>query len=254
MQRSGTSWFIERMAAHPQVGGYGELLLRLHPGMDGWANWPLGANDRPYYETYVEEHGLAGSGLRRHVELFEYLDYIFEPRRNLRAIGFKLMYDQVRLYPAILVYLRMRAIRVLHMIRTNVLDLFLSRQALQQRSRSVAHARSSAERVETVRVVPVNTSQLLPQLTRLRREQKVARSVLKVLGLAKYEFSYEGALADDAILWQALRFVGVQEIGGIDLSPIMLKLAPMSHRDGIANFDEVAETLAGTAFARLLRP
>jgi LPS sulfotransferase NodH len=249
-QRSGTSWFIERMAAHPEVAGYGELLLPLQPDMDGWADWPPGAKDRPYYDTYLEEHGLGGSRLRRHLELFDYLDYVYERRRNLRAIGFKLMYDQVRLYPEILVYLRIRAVRVLHLIRTNVLDILLSREAGQRRS--VWHARSPEE-LETVRV-HVTTSELLPKLTRLRREQMVARSLLKALGSAESEFSYERALADDAILWQALQLVGVQEIKGVDLSPISVKLAPLSHRDGIANFEEVEEALVGTRFARLLRP
>lgn len=250
MQRSGTSWFIERMAAHPEVAGYGELLLPLQPGADGWANWPPGAEDRPYYTAYLEEHGLAGSRLRRHLELFDYLDYVYEPRSNLRAIGFKLMYDHVRLYPEILVYLRIRGVRVLHLIRTNVLDIFLSREARQRRS--VAHARSPAE-LEAVRV-PVTTSELLPKLTRLRREQQVVRRLLKGLGFTEYEFSYEHALADDAILWQALQLVGVQELEGVDLSPISLKLAPMSHREGIANFEEVEEALVGTRFTRLLRP
>ena len=34
----------------------------------------------------------------------------------------------------------------------------------------------------------------------------------------------------------------------------MLKLAPDSHREGIANFDEVEACLRGTRFARFLRP
>ncbi len=241
---------MERLAAHPEVGGYGELLLPLAPGVDGWSNWPPGANDRPFYTTFLREHGIEGSRLRCHLDFFRYMDYVYEPRRNLRAIGFKLMYDAVRTYPEILVYLRRRSVRVLHLIRTNVLDVFLSREARQRRA--VAHARSPAE-IEMVRV-NVNTDQLIPKLVRIRREQHIARRLLGVLRLPVYEFSYEIAVADDAILTQALRFIGVEHIQGVDLSPIMLKLAPSSHQEGILNFDEVANTLGGTKFARLLRP
>lgn len=242
---------MERMAAHPELGGYGEILLPDRSLHQGWSTWPTGADDRPFYTTYLKERGMrSSSSLRWHAELFRYLDYVYEPRRNLRSIGFKLMYDRVLRYPEIVVYLRARSVRILHMIRANVLDLFLSREALPRRT--VAHAWSSAE-LETVKV-PVDTRRLIPQLACLRRDQNIARRVLAALGLQVYEFSYEAALADDVVLSEALAFVGIHHVAGVDFSPVMLKLAPLSHRDGISNFEEVEETLAGTTFAALLRP
>lgn len=238
------------MAAHPDIGGYGELLLPLRPGIDGWSNWPPGADDRPFYTTYLRERGLHNSHLRRHLELFRYLDYVYGSPRSVRAIGFKLMYDRLRPYPEILVYLRRRSVRVLHLIRENVLDIFLSREA--RAKRSAAHARSPADLEEVS--VRVDTATLISHLTRLRLEQKVARRLLAALHLQAYEFSYEAALVDDAILSNALAFVGIPGVLGGSLPPVMLKLAPLSHREGIANFDDVARTLAGTRFAGLVRP
>jgi hypothetical protein len=159
------------------------------------------------------------------------------------------MYDRLVRYPEILAYLRTRSVRVLHQIRTNVLDLFLSREALPRRS--VAHAWSPAE-LETIRV-QVDTRRLIPRLARLRRDQILASRLLAALRLQVYEFSYEAALANDVILSEALAFVGIHHAAGIDLSPVMLKLAPLSHREGISNFEEVERTLAGTRFAGLLR-
>jgi hypothetical protein len=241
---------MEQMAAHPQLGGYGEILLPDRSLREGWSNWPPGANDRLFYTTYLNERGWRCSRLRWHVELFRYLEYIYEPRRNLRSIGFKLMYDRLVRYPEILVYLCTRSVRVLHLIRANVLDLFLSREALPRRS--VAHAWSPAE-LETVRV-SVDTRRLIPQLARLRRDQKIVRHLLAALRLQVYEFSYEAALADDSILSEALAFVGIHHATDVDLSPAMLKLAPLSHREGISNFEEVEQALAGTRFAGLVRP
>lgn len=241
---------MEQMAAHPELGGYGEILLPDRSLAPGWENWPPGANDRPFYTTYLKERGSRCSALRWHLELFGYLDYFYEPRRNLRSIGFKLMYDRLLRYPEILIYLRARSIRVLHMIRANVLDLFLSREALPRRS--AAHAWSSSE-LESVRV-PVDTRRLISRLAGLRRAQNIARRLLATLGLQVYEFSYEAALANDVILTEALAFVGIRHVTGVDLSPVMLKLAPLSHREGISNFEEVEQALAGTRFAGLLRP
>ncbi len=241
---------MERMAAHPALGAYGEILLPDRSLRGDWANWPPGADDRLFYTTYLKQHGTRWLRLRWHGELFRYLDYIYEPRRDLRSIGFKLMYDRLLRYPEILAYLHARSVRVLHMIRANVLDLFLSRQALPRRS--VAHVWSPAD-LETVRV-PVDTRRLLDQLARLRRDQNIARRVLGALRLQVYEFSYEAALADDSVLSEALSFVGVHQLTGVDLSPAMLKLAPLSHRESISNFEEVERTLARTRFAGLLRP
>jgi hypothetical protein len=249
-QRSGTSWFMERMAAHPELGAYGEILLPDRSLRGDWSNWPPGADDRLFYTSYLKERGSRWLRLRWHVELFRYLDYIYEPRRELRSIGFKLMYDRLLRYPETLAYLRVRSVRVLHMIRANVLDLFLSREALPRRS--VAHAWSPAD-LETIRV-PVDTRRLVAELARLRRDQEIARRVLAALRLRVYEFSYEAALADDSVLSEALSFVGVQHLAGVDLTPTMLKLAPLSHRESISNFEQVEQTLARTRFAGLLRP
>ena len=69
-QRSGTSWVMERLAAHPRIGSYGELLLMNH---EGWPGWPPGAHDRPVYKTYLRERGHVNSTWDRHRHLFHTL-------------------------------------------------------------------------------------------------------------------------------------------------------------------------------------
>ena len=72
-QRSGTSWVMERLAAHPEIGSYGELLLS---GRAGWPDWPPGANDRPFFETYLKDRGARPASLSAHLHLFRFLDYV----------------------------------------------------------------------------------------------------------------------------------------------------------------------------------
>jgi hypothetical protein len=187
--------------------------------------------------------------LQRHLKLFRYLDYLYEPRGAIRTIGFKVMYDQLRHNPELLVYFRRRKVRVVHLLRRNLLDIHLSREALLHRN--FAHARSPAER-EEIRI-DVDTSRLVRALTRLELQQRAVRCALTRLHLLTHEVIYEDALADDRLLYSVLSYVGIIDGPGHDLSAVMLKLAPSSHRATIRNFDAVAETLATTKFAVFLR-
>jgi LPS sulfotransferase NodH len=245
--RSGTSWLIERLAKHPEVGGYGELLLR---GSEGTSNWPAGAADRVFFTTYLSDRGIGRSDSRRHRQLFRYLDYVFEPRRALSAIGFKLMYSHMAQNPAVLPYLHIRNVRVVHLFRTNLLDLFLSREAVT--ARKWMHARAPGERERIL--VNVDAEHIVQSLLRLEKEQRLAAHIVRTLRVNVLELSYEGLLADDAGLYHAFDFLGITETSGVDVSPIMLKLASQSQREGMENFDEVAAILSRTRFSHFLRP
>lgn len=231
---------------HPSLGAYGELLLAER---HGWPNWPPGAADRPFFWTYLNERG-SRSRIDRHRQLFDYLDYLYEPRRDFRAIGFKLMYDEATPYPELIAYMKRRNVHVLHLIRTNLLDVALSQIAMS--TRRFPHAWSPDQREELA--VQVDTRYMMKLLWVLRLQRLLARSSLRTLRLPVHELSYETATTDDAALHSALRFLGLSVDEDIDLPSTMLKLAPSSHREGIANFDEVESSLRGTRFHRHLRP
>lgn len=249
-QRSGTSWVMERLAAHPRIGAYGEMLLRTHRDPTGPPDWPPGAEDRPTYVGYLRDRRADDSRIAEHRSLFEYLDYLYEPRRGFRAIGFKLMYDEARPYPELLAYFKGRRVRILHLVRTNLIDLLMSREAIERRSNS--HAWSPEQR-EQVRVY-LDTRRLVGRLRLLERERRVASLIVRGLGIPVHDLRYEDLLVDDGALDGALAFLGFDAGGSAELRATMLKLAPMSHREGMANYPEVAYCLAGTRFSRFLRP
>lgn len=238
---------MERLAAHPRIGSYGELLLMNH---EGWPGWPPGAHDRPVYKTYLRERGRVNFTWDRHRHLFAYLDYVFSPRRGYEAVGFKMMYDQARPHPTVLLYVRSRRVRILHLVRTNLVDIALSQIAMTFRKST--HAWSPREREDMQ--VPVDTTELLRVLKRLERQRLLARAMIGVLGVPTMEISYEALRASDAPLRATLRFLNVAGEPREPLEATMLKLAPDSHREGIANFDDVEACLRGTRFARFLRP
>jgi hypothetical protein len=240
---------MERLSQHPQIGGYGELLLQLEPGANGWSDWPAGAGDRPFFTTYLEEHGRPPRGIGRHRHLFSYLDYVYEPRRGFDAIGFKLMYAQALRFPEVLAYVKLRGVKVIHLLRTNLLDIALSRAAMEHRQ--FVHARTAAEREH---VCPTLDSQSLPgELARIEREQRIATCLLRAMRLDVSTISYESLLAGHDDFARVLAFLGVDDRGTQTLNGTMLKLAPRSHREGIANYSEIAACLASTRFRDLLR-
>lgn len=245
-QRSGTSWVMERLAAHPRIGSYGELLLA---NSDRWPDWPPRAEDRPFYNTYLREHGYRRTRVVKNRHLFEFLDYLYTPRSDYLAIGFKLMYNEALPLPGVLFYARSRRIRVIHLIRENLLDIALSQMGTAVR-RSV-HAWSIEEREDLK--IRVDITNLRWWLRHLERERLAGRWILRILGLDVLEITYESLRASDMPLHDVLRFLEVPVPADGELPARMLKLAPDSHRDGIANFDEVEACLRGTRFARFLR-
>jgi len=245
-QRSGTSWVMDRLTKHPQVGGYGELLLT---GVKGRPNWPPGSDDRPFLAGYVDErHPGAGDRVWGHYYLFPYLEHLYEPRRDLQAVGFKLMYSQLLRYPEILLYLRARKVRVLHLVRANLLDIYLSRESLSKRRG--AHARSESKR-EDVKL-ELDPAAVVPALRRLERERALVRATLRGFRLPTRELIYEDLRADEQSLYGTLAFLGVADGRDVELSSSLVKLARTSHRESITNYETIERCLSGTRYEQFL--
>ena len=245
-QRSGTSWLMERLASHPEIGAYGELLLA---DRRGWPDWPPGAGDRPFYETYLEERGKPTCRWSAHRHLYAFLDYLYRPRSNFRAIGFKLMYNSTtrcRRIPRLLSFPPGAGVAscasqpARHRTVTDRGDIAAACPRLVRDRAGAADCAGghalSPQAAPTARV---------PAVHRSGRAACIARPVREV--------TYEGLLDGDAPLRRSLVFLGVSDSADVDLTAQMLKLAPLSHRTGIANFDEVARCLIGTRYERFLR-
>jgi hypothetical protein len=238
---------MERLASHPEIKAYGELLLT--PRM-GWPDWPRGAGDRPFFDTYLADRQISASSIRRHRHVYRFLDWVYAPRPGYRTVGFKLMYDEARPYPELWPYLKSRRVRILHLVRENLLDIAVSQMGTTIRAH--VHAWHPAEKEDIA--IQVDTEALVPWLARLERERKVAGLLLRRSGLTVCEIRYESLVRSDAGLDATLAFLGLPDTAAAALRCEMLKLAPLSHRAGIANFDDVAIRLAGTRFERFLRP
>lgn len=242
-QRSGSTWLTDMLNSHPDVASYTELFLMQGQGAPEWGKY----KDVVYWKTYRET---LGAGLRRSVRplgLFQYLDDVYGRHPEKRAIGLKLMYGQMAKLPETLAYLRSRKVRIIHLVRRNIVDVVLS--GVAKAARKVAHAEQGSA-VESIRV-HIEPDRLVRQLRRRQREQRAFSLLLGHLGLPYLELFYEDIVDDRSRLTACLGFLGCS---ALPLDSSLSKLNPSRHSELIENFAQVQAALAATRFSGLLRP
>jgi len=201
-----------------------------------------------YWPTFLEQKGSPRSRLTRAYLLWRYLGRVYAPQPGIDAAGFKLMYSQLRVSRPLLPFLVLKRVRVIHLIRRNVLDIVLSKEAGRARQ-GVLHARSG-QAVETVRV-HVRTDNLLERMAEHEREVESARAKFRRIGLAYEEAVYEELVRDEEGGFSSLlRFLGVEPQ---PVSSSLQKVNPSAHEELIENYGEVRDALEGTRFAPQLR-
>jgi LPS sulfotransferase NodH len=241
-QRTGSTWAIDMLNSHPRVVAYAELFMH---GGEGGPKWG-GETDLVFWRTFLEEHGLPRSSVRRVHLLWRYLGRVYARRPDIDAAGFKLMYSQLRVSRPLVAALVLRRVRVIHLVRRNVLDVLVSRHAAAQRG--AHHARGDVAAVR----VRVPADDLVARIEEHERSVEAARARFARLRLPWREVAYEDLVAEPEAAFAALfRFLGTDPQAAPSSS--LTKLNPTSHEALIENYAEVREALAGTPYASFVR-
>ena len=234
-QRTGTSLIVSTLRSHPDICCHGEVFLYSRG---------RGKNIEASYRHFINQKKVPRTishYLNRDRLIGEYLDYTYA-NTDSEAVGFKLMLDQVREFPEIRAYLQKKSIRILHVIRENVLKTMVSRVSAMTRGRY-----HSNEKVELAKIqLPVRG--LLTNLDALEKE---------ILDWRRYAaespylcISYETFNAGrDVELQKAQDFLGV------DYKPMASTLKKLNSDnlvDVVENYDELVMTLSGTRHERFL--
>jgi LPS sulfotransferase NodH len=251
-QRTGSTLVSSKLNSHSRIVCYEEVLLPRvdsEPSLRGW----LDANNRPQWVRAIP-------GVR-----LSFLNSIFEKHnlpRNVNAVGFKVMYNQMSLWPKF-AYLAPRVgqlfqdrslerwlsanqVVVIHTLRRNRLKVLVSHQLAAQSGRF--HSREAPANNKSV-IVPLRG--LEARLSRIESAEKVARDSIK--GLPTVEVLYEDYVSSVGIEQDAVLCAALGEVvptGG--LSSRLTKLASDDLRATVANYDQVAARLSGTRFERFL--
>ncbi len=244
-QRSGSTWVMDLLNSHPRVIGFPELFHS-----DEFGRPVVGGNCELYlWNSYRAAHDWPTGRLKRTRLYFQYLDQeVFRSRPDFDAVGLKLMYNQAVSSIALPLYLKLRGVRIIHLIRRNYLDAILSAEAV--RARGIAHAVAGAD-VGRLKI-PLEAHSLKYRLDQRAGEIEAARSYCQTLGVPTCEVFYEDIVQDVANLVPTLELLGVDP----DVSHLtseLKKLNATSHRDLIENWDEIRDVLNGTPYSSMLR-
>lgn len=248
-QRSGSTWLLDVLGKLPGTRVYGELLL------EQTRTWDVGATDFPRLHDAPDYRRR-----RRPRRVFAYLDALY---RQDGVVGFKLMYSQVQHYPETLAYLRLRRIRVVHLVRRNYLDVVISREMKRLSGRphllqggAVVHAgdgvqvRPDAE--PAPRQVTLDPGALLRELRRSDRKYRLFRAWLRWSRQPHLEVAYEDLVRRPAAFEAVRSFLGM-EAGGVLPEADLKKITRGGHADVIRNYEAVRAALERSPFAHLLR-
>jgi LPS sulfotransferase NodH len=242
--RTGSTWFVDLLNSHPQVAAYGELLLP-----EGSGALPGGRQDIPYFSAYLEQHGRPRTRAGLVARKIAFLNKIYAERKAVVAVGFKLMYRQASLNPGLLPYLSLRRVRVVHLIRTNLLDSVVSYEAA--RARRVFHVQRG-EPLTNVHV-RLDADSLLDRLEQHDFSVTRSRARLSTLRFPFREIFYEELVGSrrDEKLAQVLDFLGARpDVGALDSPFVRVNAAP--HAELIENYEEVRGVLNGSRFEWML--
>jgi LPS sulfotransferase NodH len=237
-QRTGSNWLMGMLDAHPAVACYDELLL----AGDG-SDW--GRTDLEFFEPYYRRHRGRNNPFARAFWSFRYLNTLYRPREGAEAIGMKLMYEQLWKNPCVWLYMVRHRVRVVHLVRRNLLDVVVSKETADARQRYHAW---QGDAVETP-AVTLDPKMAIATLKTLDFRVKVARWLVTVLPVRHYELSYEQLVADPTIAYDVFNFL---EINTRSDPPALVskfkKLNTLKKPDLIANYAEVVHVLKGTRF------
>jgi LPS sulfotransferase NodH len=230
-QRSGTTFIRHCLISHEDVNCHGELFLN---------KYPFNGAYRIYRNRNIARklrHYLARAGLVR-----EYLDEIYRSCEG-DAVGFKLMYSQIRTlpyaYPSVLNYIDDNKIKVVHVIRKNVLKTHVSRCTAMQRK--LYHAKEKVD----VSKITLNTRDVLKALNRISRENEWWQ--LRYSGGDYYSVCYEDFVRNkEEESAGLLRFLNVAD--DQVLTSKIVKINPDRLQDIVENYDDLYKVITGSKF------
>lgn len=236
-QRTGSSWLMDLVNNVPGAEGHMELFYhepRREPPR-------AGRND---YPRFVESRNGAASGSRPWAT-FRYLNRLYARHG---AVGFKLMYSQLRQYPEILPWAVARRLALVHLVRDNHLDVILS----EELARAVGSSHATVgEQLQRPARIELRIEDLVERIRRLEHKQRVVRALLRTLPNPVHEVRYE-ALRDGRDAFD--RLCAFLELDA-QLAPAasrLVKRQEKPHAEAITNYDAVRAVLRRAGLGHLL--
>lgn len=230
--RTGSTFACHLLESHPRAYCYQELFSHVE-GHPERFNTFLG-------NLRKEQVGFSPEDLPALIKA--YLSAIHS-LPGFRAIGFKLLLDQLVKYPSLTDWIDAENVHIIHLIRDNPLEILLSKT----RARQTNEWHSSKDVAQCSSVLP-SGQPLLDALEAIVRTDLDIQHFVR--GRRHTTIHYDDLVESPKdVLLPSLLALG---LGPAGLSSPTKKLNRLPLREAIGNFAEVAETLTGTTFETLL--
>ena len=147
--RSGSAWFMSCLNSHPQIycprlptlfSKYNLSPMKRYKPRFLQVDNPIS----PYYQYRSRSirrqiaHRLNNSKL-----IFEFLSDLYAENHNSQAVGFKVNYSQINRYSAIISWIKQNDIKIMHLIRINLLKRLVSHKIAN--ARNLLHSTKAVE-------------------------------------------------------------------------------------------------------------
>jgi LPS sulfotransferase NodH len=251
-QRTGSTLIASRLNSHSRIRCYEEVFLPWvdsEPSLRGW----LHGKGYPQWFQFVP--GMRSSFLAT------LTDSAVAPE-DADAIGFKIMYNQMSLWPKLAYlaprtgrlfedpafrrWLRANRVLVIHTLRRNHLKILVSHRLAAESGRF--HSRDAGPAKRQI-VLPVKG--LITRLDLIAASERAARAAIR--DLPSIEVWYEDYVGSQGPAYEArlCRALG-QPVPPNGLESALTKVSSDDLRDTVRNYDQVAEALKGTRFEPFL--
>jgi len=160
---------------------------------------------------------------------------------GFNAIGFKLMYDQAKQFPMIMDYITQNNIKIIHVVRNNVLKTLLSLLSAKQRSLYHSHQTIAVNKIH------LPTRLLNYRLRKIDSQNRYWETFLNTDSSCYCKIEYEQLLENMTFVKNKLLSF-LNTTNNVDLTSPLKKINPNKIEDIILNYSEAKAYLKNTRF------
>lgn len=250
--RSGSAWFMSCLNNHPEIycPRIPTLFSKYNLSPIKWYKPRFLQIDNPIspyyqYRSRFFKRQLAHR-FNRNKLINEFLSDLYAENQNAQAVGFKVNYSQINRYAAIISWIKQNDIKIIHLIRTNLLKRLVSHKIANAR-----HLLHSTQAVEPVKI-RLDPKILIKDFRRRQiRFDKYKKRFNDDFKVPFFEIAYESLVADlDKEIRKVLRFLEIDKF--MPLKSQFVKVNPDSLEDILENYNEVKKVLINTEFENFL--
>jgi hypothetical protein len=182
----------------------------------------------------------------RPFSVFSFLNLFFD---YPDIVGYKLMYSQLILFPEIWIYVLLKKIKIIHLIRRNLFDVIISKEI--RKITETPHFDQSQTKIQIPKITldPKNT---LKKIKLLNRNCMVAHTLLNIFQIQYLEIIYENLLKDPSEYIKIYEFLSIKE-NQVEIKSNYKKINTKDHSQIISNYVEIKKILSNTEYEWMIK-